>query len=54
MSCEDCPNATDGKCCHQSIALFMTEAVLANLKNQWNRHYQQQGVWDVLEKHNLV
>lgn len=43
MNCEDCPNATDGKCCHQSIALFMTEAVLANLKNQWNRHYQQQG-----------
>ena len=58
MSCEDCPNATDGKCCQQSSAplpaLFMTEAVLVNLKNQWDRHYQQQGVWDVLEKHNLV
>lgn len=58
MNCEDCPNATDGKCCHQSIApvpaLFMTDAVLAHLKSQWNRHYQQQGAWDVLEKHNLV
>ena len=58
MNCDGCPNATNAKCCHQSIApvpaLIMTDAVLANLKTQWNRHYQQKGVWDVLEEYKLV
>ncbi len=60
MICEDCPHhlVDSNACCHQSIspvpALIMTEAVMANLKKQWNRHYQQQGVWDVFEEHNLV
>ena len=58
MTCDDCPNATDGKCCHQSIrpipALIFSDATIATLKAQYNKHYGQLGVFDALEQHSLI
>lgn len=58
MECEDCPNATDGKCRHQSIrpipALIFTDATIAKLKAHYNNHYGQLGVFNELEQHGII
>ena len=60
MNCDDCPHhlADSDRCCHQSInpvpALIFTDATIATLRASWDKHYEQLGVWHVLEQRNLV
>ena len=60
MTCDDCPHhlAESNTCCHQSIrplpAIIFTDATIATLKAGYNKHYQQLGVFDELERRDLI
>lgn len=51
MTCNDCPDKTDGKCCHESIKPLaqrvvpapMCEEILERMKAQYDEAYEYYG-----------
>lgn len=40
MQCDDCPNQTDGKCCHQSIRTQGSKTMNLLDEQAWQREFE--------------